>query len=87
MTVNSMLAALIVLAMAGAFYWLVRSGHLRRLSRGSAINVETAASLGDRRQLVIVAVEGRRLLLGVTATQVTLVTELSGARLPEAPGA
>ena len=38
-----------------------------RCARGSrAIAVETAVPLGERRSLVIVAVEGRRLLLGLT---------------------
>jgi flagellar biogenesis protein FliO len=43
------------------------------------VQVETALSLGDRRQLVIVSVEGRRLLLGVTQMHVALVTELSAS--------
>ena len=82
---QSTVAALIVLAFSAGLFWLVRSGHLRRLSsRVSAISVETATSLGERRQLVIVAVEGRRLLLGVTQTQVTLVAELH-ASAPEVP--
>ena len=32
--------------------------------------------LGERRSLMVVAVEGRRLLLGLTPMQVSLVTEL-----------
>lgn len=74
---NSTLAALIVLALMAAFAWFVRTGRFGRLSaRASSISIETATSLGERRQLVIVAVEGRRLLLGVTQTEVALVTEL-----------
>jgi len=74
---NELLAVFIVLGLLGAVAWLVRSGHLGRFGpRTSAVGVETAISLGERRQLVIVAVEGRRLLLGVTSAQVTLVTEL-----------
>jgi flagellar biosynthetic protein FliO len=77
---NSTVAALIVLALMGVFAWLVRSGRLGRLTaRASLISVETATSLGDRRQLVIVGVEGRRFLLGVTQTHVALVTELNAA--------
>jgi len=77
---NSTIAALIVLAMTAALAWLFRSGRLGRFSsRASAISIETAASLGERRQLVIAAVEGRRFLLGVTQTQVALVTELQPA--------
>jgi flagellar protein FliO/FliZ len=74
---NYTIAVLIVLGLMVLFVWLIRSGRLQQLSaRVSAVSVETATSLGERRQLVIVRVEGRRLLLGVTSTQVTLVTEL-----------
>jgi flagellar biogenesis protein FliO len=59
--------------------WLIRRGGwhggLRKGPR--PVQVETAVSLGDRRQLVIVSVEGRRLLLGVTQMHVALVAELS----------
>ena len=81
---NGLLAVTIVLCLVGALAWLLRSGHLARFAPKNAIvGVETAVSLGERRQLVIVAVEGRRLLLGVTSAQVTLVTELA-AREKEA---
>jgi flagellar protein FliO/FliZ len=80
---NTSIAVLIVLALVAALAWLLRSGRLGPLrARGSAIAVETAISLGERRSLVIVSVEGRRLLLGVTSAQVSLVTELQ-ARAPE----
>jgi flagellar protein FliO/FliZ len=80
---NTSIAVLIVLGLVAAMAWLLRSGRLGPLrARGSAVSVETAVSLGERRSLVIVAVEGRRLLLGVTSAQVTLVTELQ-ARAPE----
>ena len=77
---NELLAVTIVLGLVAALAWLVRKGHLGRLSaKAAGVAVETAISLGERRQLVIVAVEGRRLLLGVTPAQVTLVTELTAA--------
>jgi len=60
--------------LAGLAWALRRSASLRR--KNQPISVETAVPLGERRSLVIVAVEGRRLLLGLTPTQVTLVTEL-----------
>ena len=41
--------------------------------------VDSALSLGERRSLVIVTVENRRLLLGVAPGQVSLVTELRPA--------
>jgi len=55
--------------------WLLRRGVLVRRSK-QAVAVETAVALGDRRSLVIVVVEGRRLLLGMTPSQISLVTEL-----------
>jgi flagellar protein FliO/FliZ len=74
---NGLLAIVIVLALVATLAWLLRSGYLGRFApKSGPVGVETAISLGERRQLVIVAVEGRRLLLGVTSTQVTLVTEL-----------
>ncbi len=77
---NSFLAVGIVLALVAGLAWLVRRGTLGPLTgRGGPIVVETAVSLGERRSLVVVAVEGRRLLLGVAPTQVSLVTELAAA--------
>jgi flagellar biosynthetic protein FliO len=82
---NGLIAVTVVLAVLAGCVWLVRTGRFGRFSaRASAVAVETAISLGERRSLVIVAVEGRRLLLGVTGTQVSLVTELQ-AHQPEAP--
>ncbi len=52
-------------------------GRVAQRRRGSQpINVESAVTLGDKRSLVIVAVEGRRLLVGVAPGGVSLVTEL-----------
>ena len=77
---NGLLAIVIVLALVATLAWLLRSGHLGRfVPKSGPVGIETAISLGERRQLVIVAVEGRRLLLGVTAAHVTLVTELQPA--------
>ena len=74
---NGFIAVLIVLGLVTVLAWLLRRGSLGALTRrGGAINVETAASLGERRSLVIVSVEGRRLLLGLTPTTMQLVTEL-----------
>lgn len=74
------LAALVVVgaALAG-FLWLLRRGTFSALGRSGRQNlaVESAVALGDRRSLVIVSVEGRRLLLGLAPTQVTLIAELA----------
>ena len=83
---NSFLAVLIVLGLVAGLAWLLRRGSLGALAgRGGAINVETAVALGERRSLVIVSVEGRRLLLGLTPTSMSLVAELPGAGLGPPP--
>jgi flagellar protein FliO/FliZ len=76
--VNAFLAVAIVLALVAGLAWLARRGAFAALQpRNRVVAVETAVSLGDRRSLVVVAVEGRRLLLGLTQHQVSLVTELA----------
>lgn len=68
-------AVAVVLALLAAASWALRRGTLIRRTK-QAVTVETAVALGDRRSLVIVAVEGRRLLIGLTPGQISLVTEL-----------
>lgn len=87
---NSLLAVLIVLALVGALAWLARRGTFAGLKAANrVVSVETAVPLGERRSLVVVAVEGRRLLLGLTPGQISIVTELSpappAAAAPPAP--
>ena len=74
---QSFLAVLIVLGLVGALAWMARRGTFGALGRkGGPITIETAVPLGERRTLVVVAVEGRRLLLGMTPVQVSMITEL-----------
>ena len=74
---NGYLAIVFVLALVCALAWLARRGTLGPFRAAPTdLKVEKAVPLGERRQLVIVAVEGRRLLLGLTPAQVSLVTEL-----------
>lgn len=76
---RTIVSLVVVLGLMAGCLWLVRRGGLTGGRKGPrAVQIETAVGLGDRRQLVIVAVEGRRLLLGVTPMQVSLVTELAG---------
>ncbi len=79
--VRTLLSLLVVLGLLGGCLWLIRRGGWQGGLRTGPrpVQVETAVSLGDRRQLVIVSVEGRRLLLGVTQMHVALVTELSAS--------
>lgn len=84
---RAFVALVAVFGLLVGFLWLLRRGQLGGLARRrpGAIAIETAVALGERRSLVVVAVEGRRLLLGVAPGQVTLVTELRGA--PDFPAA
>jgi flagellar protein FliO/FliZ len=83
---QSFFAAFVVLALVGALAWLVRRGAFAGLRGGSrTIAVETAVPIGDRRSLIIVAVEGRRLLLGLTPGQISMVTELGPVVAPAPP--
>ncbi len=90
LTFQSFAAVLIVLALVGVLAWLARRGSLGALGRkGRIIEIETAVPLGERRSLVIVAIEGRRLLLGLTPGSVSMVAELGRAPVaavtPETP--
>ena len=68
----------IVLALLALAAWALRRGSFGPLQKkAGAIRIETTVPLGDRRQLMVVAVEGRRLLIGLTPMQVSLVTELA----------
>jgi len=66
---------LVVLAILALLAWVMRRS-LNARRRSGSMSVETALSLGERRSLVVVTVENRRLLLGVAPGQVSLLTEL-----------
>ena len=70
-------AGFVLLALVVAA-WLVRRGSLAIPGRKRPLgfNIETAFSLGERRSLAVVTVEGRRLLLGLTPTNISLISEL-----------
>jgi flagellar biogenesis protein FliO len=75
-----------VLAVLTAFIWALRRGSLRlsRFAPKGAVSVETAMSLGERRSLAIIAVEGRRMLIGLTPAAISLITDLGPAPLKQA---
>jgi flagellar biosynthetic protein FliO len=68
----------IVLALLAVAAWLLKRGAFGSAGKRARglIRIEATVPLGERRSLMVVAVEGRRLLLGLTAAQVSLVTEL-----------
>ena len=79
---RGLLAVFVVFGLLALLAWAGKRGLLGGLPRQgkSAVKVETAVPLGERRSLMIVSVEGRRLLIGLTPMQSSLVTELSAAR-------
>lgn len=72
---RSLSALAIVGVLLAALVWGLKRVTDARRGR-QLLSVESALSLGDKRSLVIVAVEGRRLLVGVAPNGVSLVTEL-----------
>lgn len=77
---QSIVPLLIVLGLLFALVWALRRGALP-LGRFNRLDVkiEGTVPLGERRSLVVVSVEGKRLLLGLTPATVSLVTELGAA--------
>ena len=73
---RSILVAVIVIGLLAAASWALRRTAAFKRTR-QTIAVETVVSLGERRSLAIVTIEGRRLLLGLTPANVALVTELN----------
>lgn len=90
---RSFAALAVVAALLALTVWGL--GRMAQTRRGrQPITVESAVTLGDKRSLVIVTVEGRRLLLGLAPGSVSLVTELHASfgetlatslRTPEGP--
>jgi flagellar protein FliO/FliZ len=86
-TLRAVASFAIVIGLLVAFVWILRRGSLG-LTGGRTrpvIAIETAASLGDRRSLVIVSVEGRRWLLGLAPGSVSTVAELTRAAAAPPP--
>jgi flagellar biogenesis protein FliO len=84
-TARTIFSLVAVLALLAGFIWALRRGSIKlsTLAPRGAIVIETATSIGERRQLAIVGVEGRRVLVGLTPTTISFITEL-GAPAPAA---
>jgi len=85
-TARAVLSLAAVIALLAVFVWALRRGSLKlsSLAPRGTIAIETATSLGDRRSLAIVGVEGRRLLIGLTPTTISLLSDLSPKPSPAA---
>ena len=85
--VSGALIAIIALILAAA--WLVkRLGFAPKRTGVNGLKISASASLGARERVVVVDVEDARLVLGVTAQQVTLLHTLPPAPVdPQPPAA
>ncbi len=85
---RSLFAILVVFGLLAVLAWLARRGTFGSMGRQgrSLVKVEGAVPLGERRSLMVVSVEGRRLLLGLPPMQVPPVTELAPPQPPSAGG-
>ena len=86
-TLRALASFAIVIGLLLGFVWILRRGSLTfpGARARAVIAIETAASLGDRRSLVIVNVEGRRWLLGLAPGSVSMLSELAAAAPPPPP--
>lgn len=70
---------LAVIAVLGIAIWWLRRRLQPGSARGSGARVLPVAMLGTRERIAVVEFEGRRLLVGVTSQQITLLCELDRA--------
>jgi flagellar biogenesis protein FliO len=78
-TVRALGSLVAVLGLLGLFVWALRRGSLKlsSLAPKGTIAIETAMSLGERRSIAIVGVDGRRLLIGLTPTTISFLSDLT----------
>lgn len=76
------LTGVIALGMAGTGAWLLWRKRAASLPKGVSrkIQIEETRPIGNRQYLVLATCEGKRLLLGVTANQIDLLTELEAEK-------
>lgn len=84
--VSGVLAAIIILILACA--WVARRlGFVSRRNGSQTLNISASCSLGQRERVVVVDVDDVRLVLGVTAQQITHLHTLPAKPHQEAPEA
>jgi|TARA_B110000093_G_scaffold26836_1_gene26225 flagellar protein FliO/FliZ len=81
-SIGSLLLVLVILlTMVFAARWFMQ----RRPQGGRRLRFLEAMALGSRDKLLLVEIDGKCLLLGVTAHNIRLLTELDAQDLPPAP--
>jgi len=68
----------------GARLWTALSGRLGVARRGPRLRLCERLSLGEKHSLALVECEGQRLLLGLSAGQITLLQQLENKSSPVA---
>jgi len=66
----------VLIAMFGAFWVVKKLQNKANVFGGKTIQIVEAASVGTRERLVVAHVDGRKLLLGVTAQSINMLVEL-----------
>lgn len=76
---RSSLSLAVVIGLLALLSWALKRGMARggRFGARSIMAVETALPLGERRSVAILAVEGRRFLLGLAPNSVSLLAEMT----------
>lgn len=68
----------LIVALLAFFLWfLKRKGGLKLLTKQGSLTLESRLPLGPKKSLVVVRFLNKRVLLGVTDQQITLLTELN----------
>jgi flagellar biosynthetic protein FliO len=67
---------LFIIALIFASAWCIKRFNLRGMSQRGAIRIESALSLGQKEKIVMVNVEGKRLLLGVTTHNISVLENM-----------
>lgn len=70
----------VTLAMVAMLWWLKRG---KALTGNGPVKIVQAVAVGARERVVVLDAQGRRLLIGVTASKIELLAELRAADAPE----
>ncbi len=79
------LSLVFVLALVLFLAWLARRTRILGVWQGGPMQIRATLALGHRERLVLVEVDGRRLLLGVTQEQVRMLLELDAVTSANEP--
>jgi flagellar protein FliO/FliZ len=82
-SLQMMAGLIVVLALIVGLSWLARRFNLAGVGAASSMKITAALSVGAKEKILVLEVENQRLLVGVTAQQISLLRVLGDA--PEAP--